>query len=225
MKNLKLIALTTTIAIGGGSAHALFVDYFGAGSNGPWNNLPLAQDRLFAQRQIQGFNNANVYIGGGEWLVYANSVPPTDNGSAKLNYRQDNVGSTIDLSGIASMSFDIIVMGTINLNWYLEDASGNNLALSGTPVTLTGTSTVTGSRTVTLNFSTATIDPGFDLSTVTGMSVEISGISGNQIIAGEPASEQTSVRHFYYATVVPEPGTMVALGAGIAALVRRRKKA
>ncbi len=225
MKHLKLIALTTTIAIGGGSAHALVVDHLTWYQDpGSWTNLP---SMLFAQRQFQGFNNTNVAIGGGRWLVYADGQlsSPTDNGTGKLNYRQDNVGSSIDLSRIASMSFDIIVMGTVNLNWYLEDASGNHLGLSGAPVTLTGTSTVTGSRTVTLNFSAATIDPGFDPSTVTGMSIEISGISSPQIIAGEPAGEQTKVSRFYYTNIVPEPGTMVALGAGIAALGRRRKKA
>jgi hypothetical protein len=50
---------------------------------------------------------------------------------------------------------------------------------------------------------------------VTGMTVQFSGIS---------AGENATVTNFNYEPV-PEPGTMVALGAGIAALLRRRKKA
>jgi hypothetical protein len=166
---------------------------------------------LFAQRQVERGNNAIASVGSGAWTMSPNQFSgPTQNGISNLNYRQDNLGSTISLSGIVSMSFDFNVTGSVNLNWYLEDANnGLYLSLSNTPVSVSGTGTQT------LNFSTAIIDPGFDLSSVTGMSVQFSGIS---------AGESATVTNFNYAPV-PEPGTMVALGAGIAALLRRRKKA
>jgi hypothetical protein len=141
----------------------------------PWVSIP---NSLFAERQLQRFNNATASLGSGAWTMGANqSSTPTSNGSSYLNYRQDSVGSTIDLSGIASMSFDITVTGTVSLNWYLEDANGNNLIQSGALVAVSGTGTQT------LDFSTATMDPGFDLSAVTGMSVRFTGIS-----AGESAT-------------------------------------
>jgi hypothetical protein len=211
MKYLNLIALTTTIAIGG-SAHALVLDPFttaqtSGGAGASWLSIPSS---LFAQRQVQRFNNATATLGSGAWTMGANQFStPTSNGASYLNFRQDSVGSTIDLSGIASMSFDFIVTGSVNLNWYLEDANSANLIQLGALVSVSGTGTQT------LDFSTATMDPGFDLSSVTGMSVQFSGIS---------AGESATVTNFNYAPV-PEPGTMVALGAGIAALLRRRKKA
>ena len=211
MKYLNLIALTTTIAIGG-SAHALVLDPFttaqtSGGAGASWLSIPSS---LFAQRQVQRFNNATATLGSGAWTMGANQFStPTSNGASYLNFRQDSVGSTIDLSGIASMSFDFNVTGSVNLNWYLEDANSANLIQLGALVSVSGTGTQT------LDFSTATMDPGFDLSSVTGMSVQFSGIS---------AGESATVTNFNYAPV-PEPGTMVALGAGIAALLRRRKKA
>jgi hypothetical protein len=211
MKYLNLIALTTTIAIGG-SAHALVLDPFttaqtSGGAGASWLSIPSS---LFAQRQVQRFNNATATLGSGAWTMGANQFStPTSNGASYLNFRQDSVGSTIDLSGIASMSFDFNVTGSVILNWYLEDANSANLIQLGALVSVSGTGTQT------LDFSTATMDPGFDLSSVTGMSVQFSGIS---------AGESATVTNFNYAPV-PEPGTMVALGAGIAALLRRRKKA
>jgi hypothetical protein len=211
MKYLNLIALTTTIAIGG-SAHALVLDPFttaqtSGGAGASWLSIPSS---LFAQRQVQRFNNATATLGSGAWTMGANQFStPTSNGASYLNFRQDSVGSTIDLSGIASMSFDFNVTGSVILNWYLEDANSANLIQLGALVSVSGTGTQT------LDFSTATMDPGFDLSSVTGMSVQFSGIS---------AGENATVTNFNYAPV-PEPGTMVALGAGIAALLRRRKKA
>jgi hypothetical protein len=129
----------------------------------PWVSIP---NSLFAERQFQRFNNATASLGSGAWTMGANQFStPTSNGSSYLNYRQDSVGSTIDLSGIASMSFDVTVTGSVNLNWYLEDANGLNLIQAGALVSVSGTGTQT------LDFSTATMDPGFDLSAVTGMSV------------------------------------------------------
>ena len=179
--------MKTSIAIGAlalaaiaGSANAGIVDSFttaqtSGGAGATWLSIPSS---LFAERQFQRFNNATASLGSGAWTMGANEFSsPTQNGSSYLNYRQDSVGSTIDLSGIASMSFDVTVTGSVNLNWYLEDANGLNLIQAGALVSVSGTGTQT------LDFSTATMDPGFDLSAVTGMSVRFTGIS-----AGESAT-------------------------------------
>ena len=67
------------------------------------------------------------------------------------------------------MSFHITVAGSANLYWYLMDASGNDITLDR--------AILTGKSTQTLDFCTATKSRDFDLSEVTGMYVELSGIS------------------------------------------------
>ena len=210
--------MKTSIAIGAlalaaiaGSANAGIVDPFTtsqAGGNpntAPWVNI---SSSLFAQRQVERGNNAIASVGSGAWTMSPNQFSgPTQNGISNLNYRQDNLGSTISLSGIVSMSFDFNVTGSVNLNWYLEDANnGLYLSLSNTPVSVSGTGTQT------LNFSTAIIDPGFDLSSVTGMSVQFSGIS---------AGESATITNFTY--VVPTPGAAALLGLGGLLAARRRR--
>ncbi len=215
MKHLNLLALTTAIVImGGGSAHALVFDPFttaqigGNPGTAPWVS---GSSSHFAERQLTRANNAIASIGSGAWTMSTNSSSGlTQNGMSTLNYRQDNAGSTDDLSFVSSMSFDFNVTGTVNLNWYLEDANnGLYLTLSNTLVSLSGTGTQT------LDFSTAIIDPGFDLSSVTGMTVQFSGIS---------RGEGATVTNFSYAPV-PEPGTMAALGLGVATMIRRKRSA
>jgi hypothetical protein len=209
--------MKTSIAIGAlalaaiaGSANAGIVDSFttaqtSGGAGATWLSIPSS---LFAERQFQRFNNATASLGSGAWTMGANEFSsPTQNGSSYLNYRQDSVGSTIDLSGIASMSFDINVTGSVILNWYLEDANGNNLIQLGALVSVSGTGTQT------LDFSTATMDPGFDLSAVTGMSVRFTGIS---------AGESATVTNFTY-TLVPTPGAAALLGLGGLMAARRRR--
>ncbi len=209
MKSSIAIGALAVAAIAG-SAHAGIVDPFttaqaSGGAGAPWVSIP---NSLFAERQFQRFNNATASLGSGAWTMGANQFStPTSNGSSYLNYRQDSVGSTIDLSGIASMSFDINVTGTVSLNWYLEDANGNNLIQAGALVSVSGTGTQT------LNFSTATMDPGFDLSAVTGMSVRFTGIS---------AGESATVTNFTY-TLVPTPGAAAVLGLGGLLAARRRR--
>ncbi len=157
------------------------------GAGAPWSNI----SGLFAQRQFQRFNNATASLGSGSWMMGANQfATPTSNGSSYLNYRRDSVGSTIDLSGIDSMSFNVAVTGSVNLNWYLEDANGALLIQAGAPVSV-------GTGTQTLDFSTASMDPGFDLSAVKFMYVQFSGIS---------AGEGATVTNFIYTplpTAVP----------------------
>jgi hypothetical protein len=174
------------------------------GAGASWLSIPSS---LFAQRQVQRFNNATATLGSGAWTMGANQFStPTSNGASYLNFRQDSVGSTIDLSGIASMSFDFNVTGSVILNWYLEDANSANLIQLGALVSVSGTGTQT------LDFSTATMDPGFDLSSVTGMSVQFSGIS---------AGESATITNFTY--VVPTPGAAALLGLGGLLAARRRR--
>jgi hypothetical protein len=206
-------SMKTSIAIGAlalvavaGSANAGIVDPFttaqaGGGAGATWSSIPSS---LFAQRRVQRFNNSTASVGSGAWsFAFTNT-----NGTANLAYRQDSGGSTIDLSGISSMSFDITVTGTVSLNWYLEDNNGPlNLIQAGAPVILTGTSTQT------LNFSTATIDPGFDLSAVTGMTI---------VISSDSSSASATVSNFTY-TLVPTPGAVALLGMGGLLAARRRR--
>jgi hypothetical protein len=212
MKHLNLLALTTAIVImGGGSAHALVFDPFttaqigGNPGTAPWVS---GSSSHFAERQLTRANNAIASIGSGAWTMSTNSSSGlTQNGMSTLNYRQDNAGSTDDLSFVSSMSFDFNVTGTVNLNWYLEDANGLNLIQAGALVSVSGTGTQT------LDFSTATMDPGFDLSAVTGMSVRFTGIS---------AGESATVTNFTY-TLVPTPGAAAVFGLGGLMAARRRR--
>ena len=204
MKISIVIGALALVAVAG-SANAGIVDPFttaqaGGGASASWSSIPSS---LFAQRRVQRFNSSTASVGSGAWsFAFTNT-----NGTANLAYRQDSSFSTIDLSGIASMSFGITVTGTVNLNWYLEDQSSNNLIQFGALVPVTGTSTQT------LNFSTATIDPGFDLSAVTGMTIQFIAVS---------SSASATVSNFTY-TLVPTPGAAALLGLGGLLAARRRR--
>ena len=204
--------MKTSIAIGAlalaaiaGFAQAGIVDSFttaqaGGGAGAPWSSIP---GSLFAERRVQRFNNSTASVGSGAW-TFAFTNP---DGIARLGYRQNSAGSTIDLSGIASLSFDIAVTGQVRLNWYLFDANGYDLIQLGSPVSVSGTGTQT------LNFSVAIIDPDFDLSEIAGMSIDVEGVS-------EVAS--ATVSNFTY-TLIPTPGVAALLGLGGLVAARRRR--
>jgi hypothetical protein len=202
---ISIVIGALALAAIAGSANAGIVDPFttaqaGGGASAIWSSIPSS---LFAQRRVQRFNSSTASVGSGAWsFAFTNT-----SGTANLAYRQDSSFSTIDLSGIASMSFGITVTGTVNLNWYLEDQSSNNLIQFGALVPVTGTSTQT------LNFSTATIDPGFDLSAVTGMTIQFIAVS---------SSASATVSNFTY-TLVPTPGAAALLGLGGLLAARRRR--
>lgn len=150
----------------------------GGGAGATWVSIPSS---LFAQRQVQRFNNTTGNVGSGAWTVSGNLNATT--GNARLNYRQNNAGATIDLSGITSMSFNITVVGSVTGNWNLMDTNGLIIELPA------DFALSAGAHTVTLDFSTAAIDDGFDFSAVTGMSVFLSGIQ---------AGESATVTNFIY---------------------------
>jgi hypothetical protein len=84
------------------------------------------------------------------------------------------MSSTIDLSGIDSMSFDInVIAGSVSGYFHLMDENGFIAEVPDGFVRSVGTSSVT------LDLSTAAIDTGFDLSKVVQMQVWISATSVN----------------------------------------------
>ena len=213
--------MKTSIAIGAlalaaiaGSANAGIVDSFttagnssGNGFGAPWVNIP---GSLFNQRQVARFNSAGTgtaSVASGAWNAFLPQYNTTGSPSSSvLTYRQDSSFSTIDLSGIASMSFDIAVTGSVTLSWFIGDPNGFIIDFPGAVISA-------GSSTQTLNFSTANIDPGFDLSAVERMQIRISAASANSSI---------SVTNFTY-TLVPTPGAVAVLGLGGLLAARRRR--
>lgn len=177
----------------------------------PWLPIP---DSLFAERQAKRANNATASVGLGAWTMGPNQFSlPTSNGQAELSYRQgdwmdvaDGVNAIpsflkIDLSDVKSISFDITVTGSLQLNWYMEDEMYNSLSPTGSVITLAA-----GTSTQTFDFSTASLDTGaFDFSAVTGMTINLSGIS-----AGEGATV-TNIKYTYGA---PETGGNDVLNSG-----------
>jgi hypothetical protein len=142
-------------------------------SNAPWVTL---QGTLFKQRQLQRFNSAtaSVPLGTAAWTVgTSTSATQTSNGTAHLNYRQDDISSTIDLSGIKSMSFSVAVTGTVTLDWYLENVNGESYSKAQTVLTA-------GNSIQTFDLSTAVMDQGFDLKVVTGMTVKFTAVQSGE---------------------------------------------
>lgn len=207
MKSSKIL-LTSVMAVATfGSAHALIVDSLTTvgipgGAGAVFTNIQPGS--LFNQRRVQRFNSATAAVGSGAWTA----TLPTTNSVSAIGYRQDNVGTTIDLTGIASMSFDITVAGSITGYWNLMDSDGYILEVPS------GFALSTGTHTVTLDYSTAAIDTGFNLSTVKSMDIWIKAAT---------AQSSFSVSNIRY-TPVPEPGTMVALGLGTLSMLRKRRK-
>ena len=145
------------------------------GFGAPWVNIQPGS--LFNQRQVARFNSATASVGSGAWTA---SLPRFVSGSPSasvLTYRQDNSYSTIDLNGIASMSFDINVTGSVTGYWYLMDPNGYILEVPA------GFALSAGTHTVTFDLSTAAIDPGFDLSAVREMRIGISAASANSSVS------------------------------------------
>jgi hypothetical protein len=206
-KNIGILVLATIAS----SANASFVDSFATaavpgGAGAAWTPI---SGSLFAERQLQRFNSSatTAIPAGGPWTY---NMPASGTYSVLLNYREDNSGSTIDLSGIASMSLDFAgVTGSTSLNWVFVDDADINAYFATNP-------TITTNGTVTFDMSTAALDdPGFAWNKVKSMSLILSKATA--------AASGASVSNFTYAPV-PEPATMATLGLGTLAMLRKRRK-
>jgi hypothetical protein len=223
MKSSKIVLISLMAVATFGSAHAatFIADPFtavsiGTGGGGTTNIQP---GSLFNQRRLQALGSGSsgpspdTTVGSGAWtgtLIGSNGVTRA---KSILTYSQDNVGSTIDLSEITSMSFDMTVTGAVIGTWYLLDSAGRTFGwyedfYDARPA---------GTNMVTLDFSTADFDHGFDLSAVRSMRISAEANSFNPSF---------SVSNFRYTSSVPEPGMtmMVALGLGTLTMMRRRRK-
>ena len=150
----------------------------GNGFGAPWVNIQPGS--LFNQRQVARFNSAGTgtaSVGSGAWTAFLPRFSGGTSSASVLTFRQDSSYSPIDLSGIASVSFDITVAGSVTGFWYLMDPNGY---IAEVPA---GFALSAGTHTVTLDLSTAAIDGGFDLSAVREMRIWISAASANSSVA------------------------------------------
>ena len=209
----SMVGIAAAVAVAG-SANAGVVDPFTTAAtfgNASATWTPITGG-LFAERQAQKFNGVatgSPTLGFGSWTASFLSSPASA-GITTLNYRVNGSGGTIDLSGIASMSFALSgVSGSMNLNWYFQDVTGLEATQAAVQVP------VTGSGTQTFDFSTAVLqEPEFDWTQITGMTVSMT--RSGSIAAGFTVSSFNS-------TAVPAPGALALLGAAGLVGARRRR--
>jgi hypothetical protein len=151
---------------------------------------------LFNQRNIYRANGGSGSVSGG----FGNFVPR----SFVMKYTQAN-GSSIDLSGITSMSFDITVSGNYDLQWVITDSNSTPRAID---YEVEGVS----SGTVTFNFP-GIGDSGFNYASIKMMEVKF--VNGDVGSTGQ-------ISNFNYAGV-PAPGALALLGAAGLVGARRRR--
>ena len=163
-----------------------------------YNTFTSITGGLFDQRQL-------IKSGGGSGSVASGSVNFVPNStnmpSFGLGYEQLD-GSSINLSGIASISFDIIAGGgSYKLEWNITDSTGKAAEM-----------VVASVQTGTLTFLATNTDVGFNWASVTEMSV----------VFGQGSSSTGVLSNFNY-TAVPAPGALALLGvAGLVGARRRR---
>ena len=159
---------------------------------------------LFNQRYMFKAGGGSGSVSGG----FVNFVP-SSNGTTdaiSLVYTQAN-GSSIDLSGVTSMSFDIIAGGDpYNLIWIITDSTNKAIDLE-----ITGSLGVT-TGTVTFTFP-GSGDAGFNYASVKMMEVKFR--NGDATSTGQ-------LSNFNYAGV-PAPGAIALLGAAGLIGARRRR--
>ena len=162
-----------------------------------YNTFTSITGGLFNQRQL-------IKSGGGSGSVASGSVNFVPNSanmpSFGLGYEQLD-GSSINLSGIASISFDIIAGGgSYKLEWNITDSTGKAAEM-----------VVASVQTGTLTFLATNTDVGFNWASVTEMSV----------VFGQGSSSTGVLSNFNY--TVPAPGAAALIGlAGLVASRRRR---
>ncbi|MBX7132062.1 MAG: PEP-CTERM sorting domain-containing protein [Fimbriimonadaceae bacterium] len=131
----------------------------------------------------------------------------------------DLTGLTIDFEvysppGIDSLGIEFIDMAGLTKSWFRTlpldhwDPSYVFNASSGGPIP---------------PFDFFGMDPGFDLATVMKIRFTQSARFDRVFVRQDPTGNGTQWGAWAHLEVVPEPGTMLALGAGIAAIAMRRR--
>ena len=195
----SMVGIAAAVAVAG-SANAGVVDPFTTDQTAAAIPAPFISitGGLFNQRQLVRTNSGSGSIGS----TFANFVPR----GIWLYYQQAG-GSTIDLSGIASMSFDLTRgAASFNINWNFYDATGLQSTLE---LTRPSAGTITTSATDPARET----DPGFNWGSITQMEM---------MFIGGFSSSTAGLSNFNY-TAVPAPGALALLGAAGLAGGRRRR--
>ena len=162
-----------------------------------YNTFTSITGGLFNQRELlkSGSGSGSVASGSVNFVPNSANMP-----SFGLGYEQLD-GSSINLSGIASISFDIIAGGgSYKLEWNITDSTGKAAEM-----------VVASVQTGTLTFLATNTDVGFNWASVTEMSV----------VFGQGSSSTGVLSNFNY--TVPAPGAAALIGlAGLVASRRRR---
>ena len=195
----SMVGIAAAVAVAG-SANAGVVDPFTTDQTAAATPAPFISitGGLFNQRQLARTNSGSGSIGS----TFANFVPR----GIWLYYQQAG-GSTIDLSGIASMSFDLTRgAASFNINWNFYDATGLQSTLE---LTAPSAGTITTSATDPARVT----DAGFNWGSITQMEM---------MFIGGFSSSTAGLTNFNY-TAVPAPGALALLGvAGLVGVRRRR---
>ena len=160
---------------------------------------------LFNQRQLACSGPGSGSPGSGSiGSTFANFVP---RGIISMTYQQAG-GSTIDLSGIASMSFDLTRgASSLRIGWNFFDATGLPSLLE---LINPSAGTITTSATDPARVTAA----GFNWGSIMQMEMQFYG--------GTSESTASGLSNFNY-TAVPAPGALALLGvAGLVGARRRR---
>lgn len=155
---------------------------------------------LFNQRTLErsGGGSGSIVAGSGS----VNFAPNASSYAFTLRYRQDASETPINLSTIASMSFDLTATGGgYKLEWVFTDSNDKAAEM-----------VVNSVQTGTITFTASNTDVGFNWASVATMNVGFS-----------QGSSSTGVLSNFNYTVVPAPGALALLGvAGIVGARRRR---
>ena len=195
----SMVGIAAAVAVAG-SANAGVVDPFTTGQTAAGIPAPFISitGGLFNERQLTRAGSASGSIGS----TFANFVPK----GIFMVYQQAG-GSTIDLSSIASMSFDFTRgAASSNIGWNFYDATGLQSTLE---LTAPSAGTITTSATDPARVT----DAGFNWGSIAQMEMQfIGGFS----------SSTAGLSNFNY-TAVPAPGALALLGAAGLVGARRRR--
>jgi len=156
---------------------------------------------LFNQRTLEKSGSGSGSIVGGTGGI-VNFAPNASAYAFTLRYRQDASETPINLSTIASMSFDLTAsVPGYQLEWVFTDSNDKAAEM-----------VVNSVQTGTITFTASNTDVGFNWASVVTMNVGFS-----------QGSSSTGVLSNFNYTVVPAPGALALLGvAGIVGARRRR---